>query len=116
VSKPFFVFGRKLMTIVGNFSWRTIGVLGNKAVKNSLNDLLWNESLRKEFFILSWKWGDNEQISDIKVKYVLENLMTKTFHAWAGAASKEYKERFTGRHAKGTTKKACVTSWRLKQN
>ncbi len=102
ISKCFIGFGRALMKEVCKFTALSFSVCGNQAIEEKADKLLENVILRRIFFACcrssSWQPVCIEEghEHDLVVS-LFEELVDKTFHAWAGEQTDKYREQFTGR-------------------
>ena len=108
VATSFIGFGRSLMTRVRELSVDTMLQKGNRAIEDLIFNVLHSEKLKRIFWS-SCETSYGGEINDNKnMTTLLESLYAalakKTIHAWAGMISRRYKELYTGRQAKNSSK------------
>ena len=98
------------MAEVIKLTFDLFGTLGNHAIENTLRGILENELLWREFLTAcGWSLDKEENgietdIGENELLELYEALCTKTFHAWAGEQSQQFKENFMDCKVKNTTK------------
>lgn len=107
VATNFIGFGRSLMTMVKKLTVETVLQKGNRAIEDLVSDVLHSEKLKRIFWSCcetSYSKEMSENTSTNTLQSLYTALTKKTIHAWAGMISRRFKELYTGRQAKNTTK------------
>jgi hypothetical protein len=108
VATKFVGFCRSLMNTVNKLTVQTMLRKGNRAIEDLVSNVLSSRKLRR----ICWSCCETTYCdsigskSDNTVQMLYTALTIKTIHAWAGMISRRFKELYTGRQAKNTTKLA----------